>query len=98
MRTIRELINNEKKVYIFLRTKAIRHRFMSDAEREDITYGDGAKATEREVDDIMALQDNGTICFLGSAGHMCYHHSKKSAIRIDYEQYINGCDNYRITE
>ncbi len=98
MRTIRDLISNEKKVYILLRTKAIRYRFMSDAEQEGITYGDGTRATERDIDDIMALQDDGTICFLGWAGHMCYHHSKKSAIRIDYEKYITGCDNYLITE
>lgn len=31
MRTIKELINNEKKVYILLRNKAIQYRFMSDA-------------------------------------------------------------------
>ena len=40
MRTIRELIKEEKKVYIFLRNKAIAYRFVSDAEREGITeYG-----------------------------------------------------------
>ncbi len=36
MRTIRELISNEKKVYILLKSKAIQYRFMSDAEREGI--------------------------------------------------------------
>lgn len=68
MRTIKELINNEKKVYIILCNKAIQYRFMSDAEREGITYGDNVKPTERQVDDIMALKSDGTICFLGWAG------------------------------
>ena len=98
MRTIKELINQEKKVYILLRTKAVQYRFMSDADREGITFGDGTKATEREVDDIMALRPDGTICFLGWAGHMCYHHSKKTAIRIDYEKYIDGSADYIITD
>ena len=40
MRTIKKLINTEKKVYILLKNKAIQYRFMSDAEREGITYGD----------------------------------------------------------
>ena len=61
MRTIKKLINTEKKVYIFLKNRAIQYRFMSDAEREGITYGDNVKPTERKVDDIMALQPNGTI-------------------------------------
>ena len=94
MRRIRELINHEKKVYILLRTKAVQYRFMSDAEREGITYADGTKPTERPVDDIMALKDDGTICFLGWAGRMCYHHASNQAIRIDYEKYIDGSDIY----
>ena len=96
MRTIRQLINPEKKVYIRLRGNAMRYRFMSDAEREGITYGDKVNPTEREVDDIMALCADGTICFLGWAGRMCYHLSEDKVIRIDYEKYIDGEDNYII--
>ena len=94
MRRIRELINHEKKVYILLRTKAVQYRFMSDAEREGITYADGTKPTERPVDDIMALNADGTICFLGWAGRMCYHYASNQAIRIDYEKYIDASDVY----
>ena len=98
MRTIKELINNEKKVYILLRNKAIQYRFMSDAEREGVTYGDNVKPTDRQVDDIMVLKSDGTICFLGWAGRMCYHHSKNTSIRIDYEKYIDGYDDYLVSE
>ncbi len=94
MRTIKELINGEKKVYIFLRTKAIRYRFMSDAEREGITYGDKVKPTERQVDDIMALNPDGTICFIGLVGRICYHAGGDTVIRVDYERYIDGQEKY----
>ena len=97
MRTIKELINNEKKVYILLKTKAIQYRFMSDAEREGITYGDKATATEHHVDDIMALQPDGTICFLGWAGRMCYHYARQNNIvRVDYEKYVSGNADYMV--
>ena len=96
MRTIKKLINTEKKVYILLKNKAIQYRFMSDAEREGITYGDNVKPTERKVGGIMALQPNGTICFLGWAGRMCYHYNKENVLRIDYERYIDGAENYII--
>ena len=96
MRTIRELIGKEEKVYIVLRSKPIRYRFMADAALEGITYGDGISATDREADDIMALQSDGTICFLGWAGHVCYHHSEGSILRIDYEKYINDAEDYII--
>lgn len=96
MRTIKKLVENEKKVYIYLRNRAAEYRFMSDAEREGITYGDGAKPTERPVDDIMALHDDGTICFLGWAGRMSYHYNKSTIKRIDYEKYIDGKEDYLI--
>lgn len=96
MRTIKELVKNETKVYIHLRNSATEYRFMSDAEREGITYGDGVKPTERPVDDIMALHNDGTICFLGWAGRMAYHYSKGTVKRIDYEKYINGETEYLI--
>lgn len=77
MRTIKELINPTKKVYIIMRAKEMRFRFMSDAAREGITFSDGVKLTERSVDDIMVLQTDGTVCFLGFAGRMKYHHNKE---------------------
>ncbi len=93
MRTIKELIRQNKKVHIYLKDKAIRYRFMSDAEREGITYGDGVLPTEREVEDIMSLHPDGTICFLGFAGRIYAHYNKHNIIRIDYEKYI---DNERV--
>ena len=99
MRTIKELITTDKKVYILLKTKAIQYRFMSDAEREGITYGDKATVTERPVDDIMALRPDGTICFLGWAGRVCFHYAtQNNIVRVDYEKYINGDVNYMITK
>jgi len=93
MRTIRKLIQEDKKVYILLKDKATQYRFMSDAEHEGISYGDGMLATERQVDDIMSLQSNGTICFLGWAGRICYHYAKQqNVIRVDYHKYISGED------
>ena len=96
MRTIRELIGKEEKVYILLRNKPIRYRFMADAAMEGITYGDGVPATDREVEDIMALTPDGTICFLGWAGHMCYRLRKEHTLCIDYEKFITGAEDYLI--
>ena len=53
MRTIKELVGKEEKVYIVLKDKATQLRFQSEAEKEGITFGDGAKPTDRPVDDII---------------------------------------------
>ena len=94
MRKIRELISQEKKVYIILRTKAVQYRFMSDADYEGITYSDGVAATERPVDDIMALRHDGTICFLGWAGRVRFHYVDTNSLKVDYEKYIGEVIDY----
>lgn len=97
MRTIRNLTQSGKKVYIFLKDEAARHRFMLDADREGITYGDNAKVADRMVDDVMSLQSNGTVCFIGYVGKMCYYYANQSNIvRVDYEKYISGDMDYSI--
>lgn len=96
MRTIRELVGKEEKVYIVLRSKTVRYRFMADAAMEGITYGDGIPTTDREGDDIMSLRPDGTICFLGWAGHMCYRLREDHVLRIDYEKYISDAEDYLI--
>lgn len=96
MRTIKQLIQKETKVYIYLRNEAVKQRFSQDADNEGIAFDDGKKVTERAVDDIMALLPGGTICFLGFVGRMCYGSGSKDTIRIDYEKYINGEEVYII--
>ncbi len=95
MRTIRNLISENKQVYVVLKTKAIKYRFMSDAEREGITYYGGTLPTERMVEDIMSIRADGTIWFLGWAGRIIEHNAKKK-FKVDYEKYIDGADDYLI--
>ena len=95
MRTIRNLLKSEKKTYIYLNSKAIRYRFMSDAELEGITYADGVLPTEREADDIMCLCPDGTICYVGFVYRM-YNKARKDLMRVDYQKYIKNEIKYEI--
>ena len=96
MRTIKQFINNEKKVYFYLKGEATCQRFFSEAKAEGLNFG-GEDPTTKEWTDIIALLPNGELCYVGWAGRMCYHNAKSSgAIRIDYAAYIDGLDNYII--
>lgn len=94
MRTIRELIKNEEKVYVYLKDKATEYRFVSDAEREGFTYGGGAKPTDIEPSDIAAVNADGTLSYVGFVGHMYFYQSPDTVKKIDYERYINGEEDY----
>lgn len=97
MRTMRALLQHKKKVYIVLRTKAIQYRFMSDADREGITFSDGVKATDRMASDIMALLPDGHICFVGWVGRLCFKQGGDTVLRVDYEKFIDGSKDYEIS-
>ena len=94
MRTIKELLQYGKKVYLVLPTKAMQYRFMSDADREGITFSDGVRSTDRMAGDIMALLPSGHICFVGWVGRMCFKQGGNTVLRVDYEKYINAEDDY----
>ena len=94
MRTIKELLQYGKKVYLVLHTKAMQYRFMSDADREGITFSDGVRSTDRMAGDIMALLPSGHICFVGWVGRMCFKQGGNTVLRVDYEKYINAEDDY----
>ena len=89
MLKIKQFINQECKVYFFMKDKDTCRRFYRDAEAEGITFG-GEKPTDKETSDIIALLPSGEICYVGWAGRMCYHNCTNGVIRIDYDKYING--------
>lgn len=97
MRKIKDLIGTSEKVYISLKTPAIRDRFMSDAQREGITFGDGAQPAKRPAEDIMRLLPDGAICFVGFAGRTALRLCCSDAAVIDYEKYVSGSPNYIVS-
>lgn len=96
-RRIRDLIDGEHSIYLFLATRDAMQHFQRQAKKEWINYGDGVHATKRKSRQIMRLLNDGTICFVGYTGIMRYYHSTEdNVLRIDYEKYIIGEDNYFI--
>ena len=92
-KTIRELSEMNGRVYIFLRTPELGRRFLLQAEQEGFTFGDGEKPTERQYADVMAVNRNGTINYVGTNGRIAYGSGAEkiggeTLIRINYETYI----------
>ncbi len=96
MRTVKQLINKEKKVYVKLNNNAIGYRFLSDAQREGLTFSDGTEPCTRMPDDVMAISIKGEISYLCWAGRMVYANANDLIVKIDYEKYINEEQDYII--
>lgn len=97
-RTLTELLNPTVKVYVHLSDQAERTDFMKTAELEGFKFGDGTKPTAREADEVMAINEDKTINFLGFAGSMAFHNAthigEKQIVKIDFKRYMNGESYY----
>lgn len=91
---------NGNRIYIFLTDDSTKRLFTQSAITEGFTFGDGAATDTRELDSIMALNGDHTINYVGINGHVAFGVNTsiggKPLIRIDYQRYIHGEENYYI--
>lgn len=98
-RTITELSKMNGRIYVYLANVAIGEKFLQQAEDEGFTFADGAKPTERCYAEIMAVNGNKTINFVGANGRIAFGSGAKTVggeqlIRVDFEKYAAGAENY----
>ena len=92
-KTIRELSKMNGRVYVYLRTPELRERFLRQAEQEGFTFCDGAKPTARPAADVMAINHDGAINYVGTNGRIAFGSGAtqiggETLIRINCETYI----------
>lgn len=99
MRTIRDLAGFKScRVYVYLKDEQTGKAFLEQAETEGFTYCDGQKPTSREYSEIMAVNGDNTINFVGAVGRMAFGAAAKiggkKLIRVDYAKYAADQDDY----
>ena len=77
IKTLTELSQLDGRVYVHMTSPELEKQFMEQAEAEGFTFADGAKPTEREQSDFIAVNADHTINYIGVFGRMAY--SIKSA-------------------
>ena len=92
-KTIRELTELNGRVYVYLADETTGRQFLEQAEREGFTFGDGVKPTQRHWSDLMAVNDDGTINYVGTNGRIAWSSGVKTVggealIRADYRRYL----------
>lgn len=91
MRTIKELYTLKGKVYLWLGSSGTFRQFAVTAMEEGFSL-------PRGEDDILALNDDWSFCHPGFVGHIAFHNassvSGQKLIRVDYNKWIAGADDY----
>lgn len=99
MRTIKELSQRDGRVYVYLSNVSVGEKFMEQAESEGFAFADGAKPTERCYAEVMAVNKDMTINFVGANGRIAFGSGAKKIgnddlIRVDFQKYITGVEDY----
>lgn len=99
MRTIKDLLELEGRVYVSSNSEEVRDLFLLNVQKEGFTFGDGALPTSRPLDWVYALNKDMTINFIGRFGYWGFKKPELfldiKLIRVDYEKYVNGEKDYR---
>lgn len=95
MRTITELSKLDGRVYVYLANVQIGEQFLQQAENEGFTFPDGVKPTKRCYEEIMAVNHDKTLNYVGANGRTAFGGGAKkvnneSLIRVDYAKYVIG--------
>lgn len=105
MRTITSLYNEADVVFIKVRHEAMAKRLWRDALAEGFLVEGKSEIKHIKMHDtVYWLCSNHKLNSIsGFASHMfygslCKENDGKSVVRIDYAKYINGADDYHITE
>lgn len=96
---IKNLANMNGRVYVYLEDTDIGNAFMKQAEEEGFKFKDGALPTERPYSEVMAVNSDNTINYVGTNGMIAFgiranRIGTKKLIRVDYKKYAAGEKNY----
>lgn len=99
MRTIENLRNTlNGKVYIFCKDDQTAKEFLVDAEKEGYLFGT-IKPTDSQPDDIIAVEDNKQLSYVGFVGRVAWQSAEKDKLhKIDYAKYKSGADDYYVRD
>ena len=99
LRTIKNLAEKKGRVYVYLANKEIGEKFMSIAEKEGFTFGDGVPLSEKRYARVIAVNHNYTLNYINGIGLIAFGAGAKEIgdeelIRVDFEKYIAGDEDY----
>ena len=98
-RTLKALTKLDGRVYVYLANDEAGKTFLAQAEAEGMLFDTGAKPTDNPYATIMAINHDGTMNYVGANGMIAFQTGAdmvggEKLMRVDYEKYASGRDNY----
>ncbi|MDD5923960.1 MAG: hypothetical protein PUC88_04145 [Clostridia bacterium] len=86
------LSSHTGRIYVYLTNEDICKRFLQDAEKEGFTFTDGTNPTQKHTSDIIALNQDATINYVGFVGRVAFQAANRIGnqplVKIDYWEFL----------
>ena len=86
MKTIKSIINTNKKVYVKMKSEEICKQFFEKAEREGFIFVDGSKPMSKHPSDLVAVCSNKTLGYVTVIGRIGVQLDAKNIMVYDCEK------------
>ncbi len=101
-RSIEDMMKLYGTKWVYLSSRRTFMQFMLDADAAGFGFG-GVSLFDKPYSDIIAVHDDRTLAYVGFVGHMAFHSGQaelggKPFLRIDYDRFISGRDDWVYSE
>ena len=93
-RTLTNLLNLDRRVYLYFANSAVWDIFVKQAAVEGFLWSGNTEIPKEMRDGIIAMNNDMTFNYIGWAGHMHFGCAGNDLYRIDFAKYINGAEDY----
>lgn len=84
------------RIYVYLANGDICKRFLQDAEKEGFTFTDGTNPIQKHTSDIIALNQDVTINYVGFVGRVAFQVANRIGnqplVKIDYREFLKQAE------
>ena len=97
MSKIRKVLStNPGRIYVYLADRDVCEQFLRDAEKEGFLFTDGTKPTQKHTSDLIAVNSDLTINYVGFIGRAAYQAANEIGnqplVKIDYRDILKQAE------
>lgn len=95
MRTLKSLIEKNKKVWFYCGTEDLQKEFLEMAEEEGFETMRGEDPTSLSLQRLYGINSEGTIGYISNfIWYLSFHKGNKDILRIDYDSFLSGKEDF----
>ena len=95
MRTLKSLIEKNKKVWFYCGTEDLQKKFLEQAEEEGYATMRGEKPSTLSLQRLYGINSEGTMGYISNCiWYLSFQTGSKDILRIDYDSFLSGKEDF----